>query len=280
MRLALLTLLLFSALAAGASASMDAGGAMSEVPILAAGYGAPRVDILAGDTVTWRNDSVRIHSVAATDGTWASAHLVSTDSFSHRFDAPGAVDYYCQLHPFMRGEVDVHRVLLTAPREAAAPGRPLVLAGRAALPAGSTVSIQADGDAAPAATATVDAAGEFRASVTTRTTTSFRALAGDEASPPVQVLVLDRTLAASAAVHGRTGVISVGVAPASPGATVELQVYERERFGWWPVQRTRLDGASHARFRLRLGHPVRARVRLISADGTTEFARSAVLKLR
>src|SRR4051794_38943997 len=104
MRLALLTLLLFAALAARVSASMvDAGGAMSEVPILAAGYGAPRVDVLAGDTVTWRNDSVRIHSVAATDGTWASAHLVSTDSFSHRFDASGTVDYYCQLHPFMRG---------------------------------------------------------------------------------------------------------------------------------------------------------------------------------
>ena len=60
----------------------------------------------------------------------------------------------------MRGEVDVHSLLLTPPREPAAPGRPYLLTGRAALPAGSPVSIEADGTTA--ATTTVAANGSFR----------------------------------------------------------------------------------------------------------------------
>ena len=49
---------------------------------------------------------------------------------SAAFDAPGATPYYCVLHPFMRGEVDVHRVLLDAPTEPRRAG-PAVHAARA-----------------------------------------------------------------------------------------------------------------------------------------------------
>src|SRR3954449_8640208 len=81
-------------------AAADTGS--PNVPIYAAAYGAPEVDVLAGDTVTWRNDSVRPHTVAAADGSFASERLTASGSFSHRFDAAGVVAYYCPIHPIMR----------------------------------------------------------------------------------------------------------------------------------------------------------------------------------
>jgi plastocyanin len=262
---------------AGPAAAVPHDGPM--VPILTMSYGSAQTEVLAGDTVTWRNDSIQPHTVSALDGSWTSARLGHHASFSRRFDAAGTVAYFCQLHVGMRAQVEVRSLLLTAPRDAAAPGKPFQLTGRAALPAGSTVSIEADGGG-PVATATVDAAGAFRATVTPKATTGYRAVAGGHVSPAVQVLVLDRRVEASG--KRRRGRIVVGtrVVPAAAGATVVLQLHLRERFGWWPVRRMRLDDASRARFTLRRGRPVRARVVLVGSDGATPLALSAPLKIR
>ena len=47
--------------------------------------------------------------------------------------------------------------------------------------------------------------------------------------------------------------IDVRASPASPGTRVVLQLRLRERFGWWPVARARLDRRSRAQFTVR-GH--------------------------
>jgi plastocyanin len=281
MRFPVLLLAFVSVLAAfGAPiASADAPKGPS-VSILAAAYGSAKVDVLVGDTVTWRNDSVRAHTVSAADGSFGSARLAATSTFTHAFAATGVVGYYCQIHPFMRAEVDVHRLMLDAPSDASAPGQALSVTGRAALPAGTAVSIKA-ADGSVAGSATVSAAGRFSATVHPRVSTSYTAVAGADASPPVQVLVLDRTVKASAGrAHGGRAVVRTRVLPASPGATVVLQLHLKERFGWWPVQHARLDGRSRARFSVRVTHKVRARVVLVARDGATPLARSAVLKLR
>ena len=270
-------LAVFGAQTASASASEDMKG--PSVSIFAAAYGTAKIDVLAGDTVTWHNDSVRPHTVSATDGSFASSRLVVSETFAHRFATAGVVPYYCQVHPFMRAEVDVHSLLLDAPHDAAAAGQAFVLSGRASLPAGSPVSIQA-ADGTLVAAAAVDAAGMFHATVKPRVTTAYRAVAGAESSPPVQVLVLDRKVKASArARRGRT-VVSTRVLPAAKGATVVLQLHLRERFGWWPVQHARLDHHSRARFAVRVKHRVRARIVLVGSDGATPLARSTVLRLK
>jgi plastocyanin len=89
MRVLMPALALVAALAAtsSAAAASPGHGNGATVDILAASYGSPRIDVLAGDTVTWRNMSVRVHTVAASLGDWASPRLALHGGFSHRFDA-------------------------------------------------------------------------------------------------------------------------------------------------------------------------------------------------
>jgi plastocyanin len=271
--------------AATASAQMDHGGhGMDDAPaagvsVSASAYTPADLDVLVGDSVRWRNDSVRDHTVSADDGTWSSARLGISDAYSHRFDDAGSVPYYCKLHVFMRGVVNVRRILLDAPREPGAPGRAYALHGRATLPEGTPVTIEADAGAGfqPAAQTTVDADGTFESDVVPTTSATYRAVSGTETSRSAQLLVLDRTLAASGRTRGRRVTVSASVAPASPGSTVVLQLHLKERFGWWPVARTKVDHHSRATFSLRLAHRYRARVVLTLADGATQLTQSRTL---
>jgi plastocyanin len=77
--------------------------AAAAASILVASYSPPQIDVVAGDTVTWTNDSVRKHTVSAQDGSWSSPEVFAGDRFAHGFDRTGAFAYYCRIHPFMRG---------------------------------------------------------------------------------------------------------------------------------------------------------------------------------
>ncbi|MDA0182716.1 hypothetical protein OJ997_20560 [Solirubrobacter phytolaccae] len=281
MRRSLLALTAFLLLpAAPAAAQHDHGGQHDgpAVPIYNASFAVPHIDVLAGDTVTWHNASLRAHNVLADDRSFASPRLLMDGLYEHRFGAPGTYAYFCQLHPSMRGDVGVHRLLLDAAKEPAAPGKPYALKGRAALPEGTTVSIQADG--VEQTTATVGAAGAFSATVSPAATASYTAVAGGESAPPVQLLVLDRKVSAGQKVGKRKLTITVKVTPASAGSTVVLQLKLKEHFGWWPVKATKTGSGGTARFTIDRGRKVQARVLLTASDEATELARSATFRLR
>jgi hypothetical protein len=78
--------------------------------------------------------------------------------------------------------------------------------------------------------------------------------------------------------RGRSLVTAVAD-PAAPGARVVLQLKLRERFGWWPVARARLDRGSRARFRVRGNEGVPARVVLVGPDWATPLSQSRALRL-
>jgi plastocyanin len=273
--------------AAGASAQMAHDGhgmgpaPAAAVSMSASAYAPTDIEVLAGDTVRWSNDSVRIHTVSADDGAWSSSRIASNDTYSHRFDDPGSFAYYCKLHVFMRGAVNVERILLDAPKEPGAPGRTYALRGRAALPADSAVTIEADTGAGfqPVAQTTVGADGAFAADVVPQTSANYRAVSGSDTSPAEPLLVLDRKIAASGGTRGHRVTVDATVAPASPGATVVLQLRLKERFGWWPVARAKADHHSRVTFRLRLAHRYRARAVLTLADGATQLALSRTLHI-
>jgi hypothetical protein len=246
-----------------------------EVAIAFALFGPAQTTVLAGDTVTWTNQAVRKHTVDGLTVPFDSPELLLGDSFSRAFDTPGAFAYYCRLHPFMRGEVDVYQVLIDPPPVAASLGRPYTLRGRASLPPGSTVPITT-ADGATAATATVGADGAFTANVTPSATASYSAPGGNT----VRLDVLDRRVRASAVRHGRRIAVSAAVTPAAPGATAVIQLKLKERFGWWPVARAKLDARSHARFTLARRRGAIARVVLTLPDGATPLAVSPTVRVR
>jgi plastocyanin len=281
---ALIVALALAAVPATAGAQMHDGHGMgapgpgTSIDVQFAAFGPANVDVLAGDKVSWMNVSVRRHDVAADDGSFDSGSLFPGGMFQRTFDQEGAVPYFCTLHPTMRGTINVHELLLTAPAEPAAPGRPFQATGRTALPSGTPISIEADTGTGFAPVATTKAAddGTFAATLHPATSGQLRAVAaGVQASPPVTLVVLDRKV--SAVANG--GRIRASVAPASPGATVVLQLFLREHFGWWPVSTRKLDRNSRASFGVGSRHGVRARVVLTMADGATPLAVSPTLRL-
>jgi plastocyanin len=240
------------------------------------------LDVLTGETVRWTNDSVRAHTVTADDGSFDSGGIVASDTFDRTFHDAGVVAYHCALHPSIRGVVGVHPLLLATPQQAAASNREFPLSGRAALPAGAPVTLEADRGAGftPVATTTVASDGTFVAHVRPGGTATYRAVAEGRQSPPVTLLVLDRRITFQVRRAHRRVIVRTRVTPAAAGASVVLQLYLRERFGWWPVQRARLDRHSTARFSLPVGRRVAARVLLTLRDGATPLAVSRTVRLR
>jgi plastocyanin len=273
-RLAAALVLLLAAPATARAAETDVGIGFSA-------FGPTPVTVLTGDTVRWTNVSVRVHTVNALDGGWSSPEIVSSDYFVHRFDTPGTVAYYCRIHPFMTGLVDVANVLIDPPAAPGADGRPYTFRGRSADGPQAPVTIQADRGSGfrDVATATVNGDGTFAASVTPDGTASYRAVAGADASPPVTLTVLDRTVRVHARRHGRRVAVAADVSPATPGGTVVLQAHLRERFGWWPLRSTRLNRRSHARFVITMPKGHALRVVLTLRDRATPLAISPVLRV-
>jgi plastocyanin len=253
----------------------------ANVAIQSGAFVSDQVSVLAGDTVSWQNQSLLTHTVTARDGSFGSPHIGLGGGFSQAFPAAGSFAYYCQIHPGMTGEVDVYDVLLRGPTQPVTSGDQIALDGRASAGV-STVQIQADTGSgfADVATAAVDGTGAFHASVTATSSAQYRAVAGAGVSPSVQVAVIDRTLVAHASRrgHGRRGdLVRVHVAPADPGAIVVLQIDKRERFGWWTTQRRKLDSTSSTVFRAPAG--ARARVVLTLPDGWTPVITGAAMRL-
>ena len=68
----------------------------------------PAVTKVSGGTaVAWRNDDSAPHTVSATDGSFDSDTLDPGKDFSFVFDEPGTYDYRCNIHPEMKGTVEV-----------------------------------------------------------------------------------------------------------------------------------------------------------------------------
>jgi len=253
----------------------------ADISIGYADFTPARVDVLAGDPIRWANSSVRRHDVAAVDVSFNSGILGAGMAFSRTFASAGEVAYFCTIHPFMRGVVGVHELLMDAPAEPAATGRPFAVRGRSALAAETPVAIEADegGGFAPVATASVQDDGSFSADLRPHAPAQLRAVAGAAASPPVQLLVLDRAVAASARTRRGKARVRVHVTPPGHGGMVVLQLRLRDRFGWWPMRHAELDHHGHASFSVPARRRVRARVVLTLADGATPLAFSPELRL-
>lgn len=68
-------------------------------------YYPQQIKVKVGDTVQWQNSDTSIHTVTSTEGLFDSGMLMANDKFEYSFEDAGQYDYYCMLHPWMRGSV-------------------------------------------------------------------------------------------------------------------------------------------------------------------------------
>ena len=71
------------------------------------------VSISVGDTVSWINDDTAAHTVTSgsptggPDGVFDSSLVMAANTFQYTFDEAGIYDYFCMVHPWMIGTVNV-----------------------------------------------------------------------------------------------------------------------------------------------------------------------------
>ncbi|MDO8728061.1 MAG: cupredoxin family copper-binding protein [Candidatus Methanoperedens sp.] len=64
-----------------------------------------QVDIAKGGTVTWKQMDSYNHTVKSAG--FDSGELSQGQTFQHKFDEIGIYDYWCNLHPSMKGKIIV-----------------------------------------------------------------------------------------------------------------------------------------------------------------------------
>lgn len=67
-----------------------------------------------GTTVSWTNGDSTLHTVTSgsaesgnSGSEFDSSYLAAGKTFQHQFNTAGTFDYYCTLHPYMKGKVVV-----------------------------------------------------------------------------------------------------------------------------------------------------------------------------
>ncbi len=63
--------------------------------------------IKAGTTVTFINDDTDAHTATALDKSFDSGGMDTRDSWSHTFAKSGTYNYFCAVHPYMKGVITV-----------------------------------------------------------------------------------------------------------------------------------------------------------------------------
>lgn len=73
------------------------------------------LNVPVGATVTWKNLDSTLHTVTSgsaesgKSGTiFDSSYLTGGKTFQHTFSSAGTFDYFCTLHPYMKGQVIVN----------------------------------------------------------------------------------------------------------------------------------------------------------------------------
>jgi len=67
------------------------------------------VTIAPGESVLWNNQDGGPHAVAFKDGSDGSETLFPGKTFSRTFERPGSYNYYCSIHAYMTGRVEVRK---------------------------------------------------------------------------------------------------------------------------------------------------------------------------
>lgn len=94
---------------AGENAPAPSGEAVraEKVAISGFAYDPETVTIQAGGKVTWQNEDSTEHTATLDDGSFDTGALAEGKLKSESFKEPGTYAYHCEIHPQMKGTVEV-----------------------------------------------------------------------------------------------------------------------------------------------------------------------------
>ena len=262
------------------------------VSMLSGAFSPAHLDVMTGDNVAWTNTSTKTHNINFETEGFNSGRVEPRGGAHHVFAVAGVYPYICTIHTGMTGVIGVYPLVLEGPTKRVRRGTAIAFHVRAPEGAGE-VRIEADSGSGFQQVAVAGPAagggghegheepGMVHANVVASETATYRAVFGGGSSNELRIEVTDAPDIKAALKRKPSGrVVNVTATPSTPGARVVLQLKLRERFGWWPVARARLDKRSHAHFRLRGDQRgVPARVVLVGPDWATPLNESRVLKL-
>jgi plastocyanin len=254
---------MIAALAIAAAMSHPGPAPAADVTMPGRAFAPAAITVLAGETVTWRNDGGEDHTVRG-DG-FDSGVVPAGGTYARTFETPGSHRYVCTIHRTMKGRIDVVALALEGPRAPVARGDTVTLEAR--VPVGAErVTLERLGDGA-VAEAVPDAEGRARFTVHADAPGRYRVRAGALTSAVVTVRIA-AAVTAEIRRHGSLISVSARVAPNRPGGRAVLEHYVRERFAWLPLQRTRwAGGTAPIRFDVHSRRRPRLRVRIPAARG-------------
>jgi plastocyanin len=78
-----------------------------KVEIIEFTYSPDPVVVQVGGKVTWKNDDSPSHTATADDGSFETGVIETGKAKSETFKEAGTFTYFCKIHPFMHGSVEV-----------------------------------------------------------------------------------------------------------------------------------------------------------------------------
>lgn len=70
-------------------------------------YDPTTIEVKSGTIVTWTNDDFVAHTVTDLEDSFDSGFIPAGSTWKYQFEKPGEFDYFCTLHPWMKGYVSV-----------------------------------------------------------------------------------------------------------------------------------------------------------------------------
>lgn len=73
-------------------------------------FSPERLEVSAGDTITWINHDITPHTATAADGSWDTGELVRGGEASIVVSADMAPEYFCAFHPMMKAHLSINKL--------------------------------------------------------------------------------------------------------------------------------------------------------------------------
>jgi plastocyanin len=248
----LLGMLAVAVVASAATAKSSSQGANANVSITATGFEPEDVTIRHGETVTWKNNDTKAHSVVSDTGVFSSQSIGPSQTYSFKFDVESSYAYHDGTKASMTGAVHVltSNVSIGLTRLRAVYRNPVRIFG--SIPngvTGETVTIQIRPyGKRPITKTAVTESGAYELTYRPTIRTEFQATwngTTSEASPTIGVrpLVIFRTL------NARQNLFLVRVKAARSYAHKIVRINRQNSKGVWVTTRiVRLNRFGQGRF--------------------------------